>query len=202
MYFYLLNNSSLIKEKNEMKIVKLFMYGVVSYLLTHLIFFTGGNKIFNSIKTYFWIILIVDVLVVYTIFSKINENSLDILDIFGFKKNNSNSNFLNKESQSSKRIPDIIYQPPENKKKKNNKTENKNKLEKLENTVLEKINEKINLNDKELNNLSTDVINNILNMEFNSEKSTELSSKSNTKKEETNIDSDSDIDIEAFKKML
>lgn len=197
MYFYLLNNSSLIKEKNEMKIVKLFMYGVVSYLLTHLIFFTGGNKIFNSIKTYFWIIFLVDILVVYTIFSKINGNTLDILDIFGFKKGNSNSNFLNKESQSSTRIPDIIYQPPEN----NNQSKEKNKLEKLENSVLEKINKNINIDDKPLNDLSSNVINNILNTEFNLEKSSESSSKSDTK-EETILESDSDVDIEAFKKML
>ena len=85
MYFYLLNNSSLIKEKNEMKIVKLFMYGVIAYLLTHLIFFTGGSKTFGNIKNYFWIILFVDVLVVYTIFSKIQNKSLDILDFFGIK---------------------------------------------------------------------------------------------------------------------
>ena len=190
MYFYLLNNSSLIKDKNnEMKIVKIFIYGVFAYIVTHSLFFIGGNNsVVNSIKNYFWIILLGDIIVIYTIYSKIQNKSIDILDFFGFK-NIINNKFLNKESESSSnRIPNIIYQHPKVPKIQENNSNviEINDVDKIEKNVLDKINENAINDINKINKLLESTAQSYI----------------DTKKEESSLESDSDIDIEAFKKML
>ena len=57
MFFYLFYNSNLIPE-NESKLIKIFTYGIILYVVLHLLI----NSIFQKICIgyYFWLIFIVD----------------------------------------------------------------------------------------------------------------------------------------------
>lgn len=138
MYFYLLNNSSLIKEENkEVKNIKIFIYGTITYVLTHAIFFIGGSdSLLHPLKSYFWIIFLLDCIVIYTIYQKLNKGSspfdmlIKMLNITNIKKENKN---LHDASESKTRVPIItnsIPSPSELKMENIQKTSESEKIEK------------------------------------------------------------------------
>jgi hypothetical protein len=85
MFFYLIKNSSFLKEEKESILFKTLLYGIVMYISFHAIIncsFTN-TSLFN---TYFWTILLIDVSVIYytyksdkngevTINSNVNDNN-------------------------------------------------------------------------------------------------------------------------------
>lgn len=105
MYFYLLNNSTLIVEKNEeTRNIKTFVYGSLTYIVTHAILFIGGEEsLLYPLKSYFWLLLILDCIVCYILYfnkkgPKINSNIMT--NIF-----NKNNKYLHSASESNNRIP-------------------------------------------------------------------------------------------------
>lgn len=117
MYFYLLTNSSLIKEENsDVKNIKIFIYGTITYVLTHAIFFIGGSEsLLYPLKSYFWIIFLLDCIVIYIIYQKLNNGGspfdiiIKMLNITGNKKKIDN---LHSASESKNRVPIITNTIP------------------------------------------------------------------------------------------
>jgi hypothetical protein len=66
MFFYLLRNSSLLKdEKDENKNIKIMIYGCLSYIICHGIILSA----ISDLQSYFWLILILDCLTMYLIYT-------------------------------------------------------------------------------------------------------------------------------------
>lgn len=121
MYFYLLTNSSFIKEQNtEIKNIKIFVYGTITYVLTHAIFFIGGSEsLLYPLKNYFWVIFLLDCIVIYIIYSKLNKsNNKNMSTPFDFliKLLNTstigNRDSLHNASESKTRVPVITNTIP------------------------------------------------------------------------------------------
>ena len=68
MFFYLINNSNVFNKsvaKGD-KYVKLLIYGTVAYIILHAILFVGGKEaLFYNFRYYFWIILALDIAVLF-----------------------------------------------------------------------------------------------------------------------------------------
>lgn len=76
MFYYLLNNSTMIlKEKKEIKNIKILIYGTLCYIMTHIVI----NSSFNSLMTYYWILLILDCIIMYLL-SNIETNGKVIIN--------------------------------------------------------------------------------------------------------------------------
>ena len=68
MFFYLINNSNLFKKSvNENdKYIKLLIYGTLTYMVLHAVLFVGGpDALFYNFRYYFWIILGLDIAVLF-----------------------------------------------------------------------------------------------------------------------------------------
>jgi hypothetical protein len=66
MFFYLLRNSSFLKEDiNENKNIKIMIYGSLSYIICHAIILSA----IPDIQSYFWLVLILDCLTMYLIYT-------------------------------------------------------------------------------------------------------------------------------------
>ena len=108
MFFYLLQHSTLIEkelDKNS-KIKKIFLYGGVSYIVLHATLFIGGkDAILYSLKKYFWLFFILDIITIILI----NNKDIDIKNIFNDVKNrltikSNNSKKYNKPKKIDKKV--------------------------------------------------------------------------------------------------
>jgi hypothetical protein len=86
MYFYLLKhdyipyvetNISNEKEKN----IKILVYGCLCYILTHFLFV----NLINTLSTYFWLILCLDIGTIYLLYTQEKNNKIEINDDFRIK---------------------------------------------------------------------------------------------------------------------
>lgn len=113
MFFYLLQHSTLIEKEldKNTKITKIFLYGGISYIVLHATLFIGGtDALLYSLKKYFWLFLILDIITIVFVNNKdINLNSI----LSGIK-----TSFFSNHKQ----LKNINYIPSKNilKKKKNN----------------------------------------------------------------------------------
>lgn len=57
MFFYLLYNSTLVKNKKPLNIL---ISGSLIYIILHAILYTSDNSLFRILRTYFWVIFILD----------------------------------------------------------------------------------------------------------------------------------------------
>ena len=76
MFFYLIQNSTLIEKELDYntKITKIFLYGGISYIVLHATLFIGGKEaLLYSLKSYFWLFFILDIITI----GIINNNNLD-----------------------------------------------------------------------------------------------------------------------------
>ena len=80
MFFYLLQHSTLIEKEldKNTKITKIFLYGGISYIVLHATLFIGGtDALLYSLKKYFWLFLILDIITIVFVNNKdINLNSI------------------------------------------------------------------------------------------------------------------------------
>jgi hypothetical protein len=86
MFFYLIQNSTLIEKEldKNTKITKIFLYGGISYIILHATLFIGGkDALLNSLKGYFWLFFILDILMI--IIS--NNKNIDFNNIIILLKN-------------------------------------------------------------------------------------------------------------------
>ena len=76
MFFYLIQHSTLIETEldSNTKITKIFLYGGISYIILHATLFIGGKEaLLYSLKSYFWLFFILDIITI----GIINNNNLD-----------------------------------------------------------------------------------------------------------------------------
>jgi hypothetical protein len=87
MFFYLIQSSTLIEpelDKNT-KMIKIFLYGGISYIILHATLFIGGEEaLLYSLKNYFWLFLLLDITTIFLINNK--DINIGILNNF-LKKN-------------------------------------------------------------------------------------------------------------------
>jgi hypothetical protein len=80
MFFYLLQNSTLIEKEldKNIKITKIFLYGGISYIILHATLFIGGkDALLYSLKKYFWLFFILDIVTIVLVNNKdIDLNSI------------------------------------------------------------------------------------------------------------------------------
>ena len=108
MFFYLLQNSTLIEQEldKNTKTTKIILYGGVSYIILHATLFIGGkDALFYNLKNYFWLFLVLDI----SIFVINNKDiTLDINNyintIFNKKQKGSIKNNTNNTTPNNKLI--------------------------------------------------------------------------------------------------
>ena len=103
MFFYLIQNSTLIETEldQKTKFIKLLIYGSISYIILHATLFIGDNNtILYSLKLYFWLFLILDCFTIYLL----NKNTIDIPNILKIINNNNNNNTKNKNKNKNKKV--------------------------------------------------------------------------------------------------
>ena len=62
MYYYIIYNSSIIDKGDDGKIyLTTLLYGSISYILTHAYLSSSSSKVVQSIKDYFWLVLLLDI---------------------------------------------------------------------------------------------------------------------------------------------
>ena len=114
MFFYLIYNSTLIsKEINEKnKYNKVFLYGSISYIILHATLFIGGkDALLYSLKNYFWLFFILDIVTIVLV----NNKDIDINSIL----NGIKSSFNTKPTKEIKNTSPILTKS-KFKKQKNN----------------------------------------------------------------------------------
>jgi len=83
MFFYLIQHSTLIEREldTNTKITKIFLYGGISYIILHATLFIGGkDALLYSLKGYFWLFFILDiVMIIITNNKDIDFNNIIIL---------------------------------------------------------------------------------------------------------------------------
>ena len=127
MFFYLLSNSTLIKEEDEnAKNIKTLVYGAIAYIVLHATLFIGGDDcLFNGLKPYFWMLLLLDLAALYLVYLQKNKGSIDtssISNVFRSKEREDVKPYLLDVSESIKSKPLQVNMPlPLKKKKKKRK---------------------------------------------------------------------------------
>jgi hypothetical protein len=122
MFFYLIQNSTLIEKEldKNTKITKIFLYGGISYIILHATLFIGGkDALLNSLKGYFWLFFILDIIMIIIT----NNKDIDLNNTIILIKNKLLTNNPKKQTNQTKSLESIIkkpsnnYRPIENKKK-------------------------------------------------------------------------------------
>jgi hypothetical protein len=97
MFFYLLQHSTLIEKEldKNLKITKIFLYGGISYIVLHATLFIGGNDaLLYSLKKYFWLFFILDIVTIVLV----NNKDIDLNSIL----NGIKSSFISKPTKEIK----------------------------------------------------------------------------------------------------
>ena len=98
MFFYLLNNSTIIdiNLSSQERQIKILIYGSICYIILHATLFIGGQEaLLYSLKPYFWLFLILDLSINYMIYTRDNQTKY-------------NTNKLNKSKDKSNTLNNIF----------------------------------------------------------------------------------------------
>jgi hypothetical protein len=112
MFYYVIYNSTVLNYSNNNKKLNTFIYGTVLYILSHGLINSYDNTFAKYIKSYFWIVLAIDIFAMYYLYNYIDNNSekeneteslKSLLTTFynssGLKKNNPEKSALDKEEK-------------------------------------------------------------------------------------------------------
>ena len=80
MFYYVIYNSTVLNYSNNNKKLNTFIYGTVLYILSHGLINSYDNQFAKYIKSYFWIVLAIDIFSIYYLHNFIdnqNENEND-----------------------------------------------------------------------------------------------------------------------------
>ena len=199
MFYYLLYNSSLLKEGGNDKQIKLLIYGTILYIIFHGLIFS--NSYLEKFQNYYWLLFSLDIGSIYFIYKNKFNGNLNINTKFysdGTENNNDNNdenievmkdmnNKLSNLKLSINNYQDNYQDKDKNKDKKvsfNTEENNESNLDDLENIKME-------IKDTLLYN--------------NKAKKTEIERLNQIKKSsttESDTDFGSDIDLDAFEKTL
>ena len=81
MFFYLLKNSTIIdiNLSSQERQIKILIYGSICYIILHATLFIGGEEaLLYSLKPYFWLFLILDLSINYMIYTKDNQQKINL----------------------------------------------------------------------------------------------------------------------------
>ena len=131
MFYYVIFNSTVLNySSTNNKNLNTFIYGTVLYILLHGLINSYNNQFAQYIKSYFWVILSIDIFAIYYMHNYINQelendtNSLkSLLDSFYNKKNTDDS------QQTKNKNKDI----QKNKNKENNEEKNNEETNNIDN---------------------------------------------------------------------
>ncbi len=132
MFYYVIYNSTVLNYSNNNKKLNTFIYGTILYILSHGLINSYDNQFARYIKTYFWLILAIDIGSIYYMHNYLSndseseaDNLKSLLDAFKLTKSEK-ENELKKEMSKD----DEINVKNENKNEKNQSKENKEIKEK------------------------------------------------------------------------
>jgi len=124
MFYYVIYNSTVLNYSNNNKNLNTFIYGTVLYILSHGLINSYDNQFAKYIKSYFWVILAIDIFCIYYLHNNMNTdvendaNSLkSILNSFYNTKNTKEEN------------PQETKEPKQVKENKENKGSSKKNIE-------------------------------------------------------------------------
>jgi hypothetical protein len=72
MFYYVIYNSTVLNYSNNNKNLNTFIYGTVLYILSHGLINSYDNQFAKYIKSYFWIVLAIDIFSIYYLHNFIN----------------------------------------------------------------------------------------------------------------------------------
>ncbi len=131
MFYYVIYNSTVLNYSLSNKNLNTFIYGTVLYILLHGLINSYNNQFAYYIKSYFWVILAIDIFSIYYMYNYLGQelendsnNLKSLLDSFYKKVPSKESNKDENEENKDK------SKPGQNKKiKKNNDNQEENSLE-------------------------------------------------------------------------
>lgn len=136
MFYYVIYNSTVLNYSNNNKNLNTFIYGTVLYILSHGLINSYDNQFARYIKSYFWVILAIDIFCIYYLHNNMNTdvendaNSLkSILNSFYNTKN------TKEENQTELKEHKQVKEPKQSSKKNIEKNIEENNI--IENNNLE-----------------------------------------------------------------
>jgi hypothetical protein len=93
MFYYVIYNSTVLNYSSKNKKLNTFIYGTVLYILSHGLINSYNNQFAQYIKSYFWIVLAIDIFAMYYLENFINpeqENETNLKDLIQSFYNNDN----------------------------------------------------------------------------------------------------------------
>jgi hypothetical protein len=164
MFYYVIYNSTVLNYSGNNKNLNTFIYGTVLYILLHGLINSYDNQFAHYIKSYFWVILGIDIFSIYYLYTYINpqedtdnNNSIkSLLESFYLTKKNQNSdnNTNNNKEKEHKKEKDShkkdIKKNNDKIKAKNSDDEAENDNENEDNTSNEPIPYQSDDNDNEI----------------------------------------------------
>ena len=95
MFYYVIYNSTVLNYSNNNKNLNTFIYGTVLYILSHGLINSYDNQFARYIKSYFWVILAIDIFCIYYLHNNLEQDS--------------NSSDIDNETNSLKNILKSFY---------------------------------------------------------------------------------------------
>jgi hypothetical protein len=132
MFYYVIYNSTVLNYSSKNKKLNTFIYGTVLYILSHGLINSYDNQFAQYIKSYFWIVLAIDIFAIYYLHNFIDpeqENETNIKDLIkSFYNNDSKIKIenTNKNNDENNNEPNHL---PENIDNTQNNLENKEQID-------------------------------------------------------------------------
>jgi hypothetical protein len=197
MFYYVIYNSTVLNYSENNKNLNTFIYGTVLYILLHGLINSYNNQFALYIKSYFWVILAIDIFSIYYMYNYLNaeldndKNSLKALIDSFYKKDSDNNNNTKKNNDKNENT--------KNQKKQSHITKNKQQ------NNIDQEDENENENEDENNELEQDPIpasNNeqYLYQNINDNDNNDNNDSNNT--DDQMSDAGSDIDLDKFEMTL
>lgn len=130
MFYYVIYNSTVLNYSNKNKKLNTFIYGTVLYILSHGLINSYDNQFAQYIKSYFWIVLAIDIFAIYYLHNFIDpeqETETNIKDLIKSFYNNDSK--LKTENNDNNNNTEILNNIPENIDNIQNNLENKEQIE-------------------------------------------------------------------------
>ena len=172
MFYYVIYNSTVLNYSLSNKNLNTFIYGTVLYILLHGLINSYNNQFAYYIKSYFWVILAIDIFSIYYMYNYLGQD-------------------LENDSNSIKSLLESFYKKVPIKDNEKSDQENEN-----DDSKLTKNNKNIKKNDNSLYQSSDETNDNLIPSDF------DPSEQLNDEISENNSDAGSDIDLDKFEMSL
>jgi hypothetical protein len=179
MFYYVIYNSTVLNYSLSNKNLNTFIYGTVLYILLHGLINSYNNQFAYYIKSYFWVILAIDIFSIYYMYNYLGQDA-------------------ESESNTIKSLLDTFYKKIPTKEEQNDNEDNKNN----KNNKNKKNKKNIEKEDNEepLYTSSDDTNENLLPQDFDPSES--LNDEIGENNSDQMSDAGSDIDLDKFEMSL